>query len=343
MKFGYIFVAKVMGVIGILAASALVGCKPNENKTGNAPPPVRIGYFANLTHAQAVLGVASGELAQAVAPRPLKTKIFNAGPSLIEALFAGEIDLGYIGPSPVINAYAQSKGRGLRVIAGAAANGVVVVARKDSGIKTLQDLKGRRLATPQLGNTQDVSARHYLQEVLKQDHLSNVVPIANAEQLTLLTRGDIDASWVPEPWGSRLIVEGGAVLVGEEKDLWPKGEFGITLVITTPEFLAQHPELVEKVLEVHVSWTDRLNREPQKYLSPLGEALFALNGKKLPEGVVPAALGRIKFTADPLESSLQTFADWAYHLKLTKTRTDLTGLVDTTLLQKVQARGSNGR
>src|SRR5271169_477516 len=127
---------------------------------------VRLGYFANVTHAQAVLGVASGDYAQAIAPAELKTKIFNAGPSLIEALFAGEIDIGYVGPGPVISAQARSHGQGIRVVAGAAANGVVVVVRKDSGITSLAQLAGKRLATPQLGNTQDLSARHYLTSVL---------------------------------------------------------------------------------------------------------------------------------------------------------------------------------
>src|SRR5918993_1000204 len=165
-----------------LAVAVLVaGCKKDSTTATGAPPAeVRIGYFPNVTHAQAVLGVSSGEFQQAVGSSKLSTKTFNAGPSLIEALFANEINIGYVGPSPVLNGFAKSKGRGLRVVAGAAANGVLVVARKDSGIKKLEDLKGRKVATPQLGNTQDVSAKHYLKYKLGDD-LSNVRPIANAE------------------------------------------------------------------------------------------------------------------------------------------------------------------
>jgi len=144
------------------------------------PAVIRVGYFANLTHAQAVLAVHSGELGRAVAPAVLQTRIFNAGPSLIEALFAGEIDLGYVGPGPAMAAHGQSRGRGVRVVAGAVMNGALIVARKGSGITRLAELRGRRLATPQLGNTQDIAARTYLTQVLKQPDASNVVPIPNA-------------------------------------------------------------------------------------------------------------------------------------------------------------------
>ena len=187
----------------------------------DAPAEVRLGYFGNVTHAQAVLGVSSKDFENAVAPAKFSTKVFNAGPSLIEALFANQIDIGYVGPSPVLSAHEKSKGQGIRVIAGAAANGVLIVARKDSGISKLEDLKGKKVATPQHGNTQDIAARHYLQHVLKQENLNNVVPIANAEQSGLMARGEIDAAWAPEPWAARLVAEAKGKIIGEEKDLWP--------------------------------------------------------------------------------------------------------------------------
>src|SRR5215212_8807649 len=180
-----------------------------SSSAGSGPSEVRIGYFANLTHAQAVLGVASKDFDNAVAPAKVSTKVFNAGPSLIEALFAGEIDIGYVGPGPALTGFGQSQGKNIRVISGSASNGVLVVARKDSGINTLQDLAGKKLATPQHGNTQDISARHYLKSELKAD-LKDVRPIANAEQAGLMTRGEVDASWAPEPWGSLLVAQTGA-------------------------------------------------------------------------------------------------------------------------------------
>jgi NitT/TauT family transport system substrate-binding protein len=173
--------------------------------SSGAPKGVRLGYFANLTHAQAVLGVASGDFAKAVAPVPFSTTVFNAGPSLIEALLAGEIDVAYVGPGPALNAQAKTHGQGIRVIAGGADNGVLIVARDGSGIHTLQDLKGRKIATPQHGNTQDLAARHYLKDVLHQSDLSNVLPISNAEQSGMMGRGQIDAAWAPEPSARRKI------------------------------------------------------------------------------------------------------------------------------------------
>jgi NitT/TauT family transport system substrate-binding protein len=184
--------------------------------SGSGLEQVRIGYFANLTHAQAVLGVASKDFDNAVAPTKVKTKVFNAGPSLIEALFAGEIDVGYVGPGPALNAFAKSRGQGIRVIAGAAANGVVIVARKDAGINSLADLRGKRVATPQLGNTQDIAAKYYLSHELGQKDLNNVLPVPNAEQAAMMAGGQIDAAWAPEPWGSFLVAQTGAKVVAQE-------------------------------------------------------------------------------------------------------------------------------
>src|SRR5437660_3899734 len=164
-----------------------LGCNRDESSRSSAAnQEVRIVYFANVTHAQAVLGVSGGGFEKAIAPAKLSTKVFNAGPSLIEALFAGEIDIGYVGPGPALNAHAKGRGVKIRVIAGAAANGVLIVARKDAGIDSLSQLSGKRLATPQMGNTQDLSAKHYLMAELKQKDVNNVLPIANTEQGTLM-------------------------------------------------------------------------------------------------------------------------------------------------------------
>ncbi len=320
----------------VLVAGAAVAC---HRSSGGA---VRIGYFANITHAQAVLATASGDFAQAVAPAKLETRIFNAGPSLIEALFAGEIDIGYVGPGPALAAHSQSGGRGIRVVAGAAANGVVIVARKGSGIRNLGDLAGKRLATPQLGNTQDISARHYLAAALHQTDLSNIVPIENAEQSAMFDRGQIDAAWAPEPWGQRLIAETGAELIAEEKDLWPSNQFVLTLVVTTPEFLEKHPDVVESVLRVHRTWTKRLAAEPAKYAAPLGDALFAITGKRLAPGILPAALRRVLFVDDPGLDTLRTFQSWKRDLGLDRgAPVDVASLVDTTALGKVSAGAAN--
>lgn len=317
----------IAGVLGLLGL-ALHGCGQADAEPANQPPTVRLGYFANLTHAQAVLGVQSGEFERAIAPARLDTKLFNAGPALVEALLAGEIDVAYVGPGPAIAAYGATHGKGLRVISGAAANGVGIVARPGAGIRTLTDLRGKRVATPQMANTQDIAARHYFRTTLNVSDLSGILPIPNAEQLGMMQSGQIDAAWVPEPWASRLIVEAQAELIAEEKELWPGEMFATTLVVATPEFIETHPELVEKLLKVHRDWTARLNGDPAGSLGQLKPALYALTRKSLPAGVLEQAIERVRFTDDPASESIEQMALWSYELSFTKRRPELSDLID---------------
>jgi NitT/TauT family transport system substrate-binding protein len=167
--------------------------------------------------------------------------------------------------------------------------------------------------------------------------LNGIRPIDNAQQAALFSRNELDAAWVPEPWGQLLIAQTGATLVAEEKELWPEKEFALTLVVTTPEFLAKRPEIVERVVGAHRIWTQRLNQEPEKYTPALGDALFALTGKRLDAPVVKAALGRVKFTDDPHVSTLKTFASWAHDLGFEREAVDVSNLVDTKILDKALA------
>lgn len=327
--------APLLLVLVLLSA----GCYRSDTGVASTQPisQVRIGYFPNLTHAQAVLGVASGDFAAAVAPAKLTPRLFNAGPALIEALFANQIDIGYVGPGPAINAFVQSHGQGIRVVAGAAADGVVIVARKDSGINTLADLAGHKLATPQRANTQDIAARHYLTAVLHQQDTNNVLPIRNADQLGMMARGNIDAAWVPEPWAAMEIAQNGARLIAEEKDLWPNKTFSLTVVVTTPEFLATHRDVVEKVLKVNRTWTARLNDDSARYVPQLEQTLARLTGKNLPAGVTADALRRVKFTDEPSFFTFEANAKWAYDLGFAREKPDLFKLMDSVgVLQKSQ-------
>lgn len=322
-----------LGVAGVAVHSTADAARAAPEQS---PKEVRIGYFANLTHAQAVLGVAGGDFERAVAPARLTTRVFNAGPSLIEALFAGEIDIGYVGPGPALNAHLKSRGKGIRVIAGAAANGVVIVTGKHSGVRTIDELKGKRVATPQLGNTQDLSARHYLVKVLGQPNADTILPIANAEQVSMMARGQIDAAWAVEPWGARLVEEAGGTIIAEEKDLWPGKQFVLTLVVASPEFLARYPDTVRRFLEAHCDWTDRLAKDAAKHIPALGAAIEKLTGKKLSEKILSDATSRVRFTTDPGMDSLSAFAQWAFELGLARSIADKASLVDTTILARVR-------
>ena len=313
-------VAVILTLVGVLG-----GC--DRGSRGGPVAEVRIGFFPNVTHAQAVLATAGGDFARAVAPARLTPRVFNAGPSLIEALFHDQIDVGYVGPGPVITAYAVSHGMGIRVVSGAAADGVVIVARPGSGIRTMADLKGRRVATPQHGNTQDIAARHYVTAVLGQPDSANVLCIANADQGAAMLRGQVDAAWSPEPWGAVLMRTAGATLVGPERDLWPGGTFALTVVVTTPEFLAAHGDVVDALLRVNHDWTVKLAADPRRYAGPVDDALGGLTGHHLPAGVAADALARVRFTEDPSPATFDADAQWAYDLGCANDQPDLADLI----------------
>lgn len=309
-------------------------CTNKESSTNtqnqSSPLPIlRLGYFANLTHAQAILGVETKAFEKAIQPVKLQTKIFNAGPSLMEALFAGEIDIAYVGPGPALNAYQKSKGQEVRVVAGAAANGVLIVASPESKITKLNDLKGKKIATPQLGNTQDISARHYLQSNFGKEALTQIVPIPNAEQSSLMARGEIAASWAPEPWGTVLLTQNNAKLISEEKDLWPDKKFILTVIAVSTQFLKQHPSLLEKFLKTHSELTAQLVTNPAQYTDTLVTGIEKLTGKKLDKDIIVKAVKNIQFTTDPMPSTFETYAKWKEELEMGKSDIPLKDLFET--------------
>lgn len=290
----------------------------------------------NLTHAQAVLGVADGTFAQRtgteVAPR-----LFAAGPAAIQALFAGEIDLLYVGPAPALNGYLRSDGEALRVIAGAASGGSTFVLRPgiDRG-----SLAGRRLATPGLGNSQDAAMRHLLQQqgLRTRERGGDVTlsPMAPAEILNLFSRGEIDGAWVAEPWGSRLIQEAGGYLAIDERDLWPDGQVATTLLVVHPDFLEAHRDLVVRFLEAHVAITREIQADPEAARTRLQAALAELQGRPLGDELMKEAFARIDFTSDPMQAAVEEQARRAYGLGLLGPREpDLSALYDLTVLQEV--------
>ncbi len=274
---------------------------------------MRVGYFPNVTHAQALIGVRRGDFQQAVGPEVKITgQTFNAGPAAIEAVYAGHVDIAYVGPAPVLNGFIQSKGEEVRVISGSAQNGVTVVGNKARGITTLEQLKGGRIATPQYGNTQDISAKYFLTNLLgaklkSKGGETDVFPISNPDIETLFVKDDIDGAWVPEPWGSRLIVRGLVNPIVQEKELWPEGSFAMTSVIARRKFLEKHPALVARFLTAHVRLTQELKQDPQVFVDPINAELKRITTKSLPDKVVSGALEKTGFSVDPSVASYQQY------------------------------------
>jgi NitT/TauT family transport system substrate-binding protein len=302
---------------------------------------IRVGAFPNITHPQAMVGKANGWFDKAMGSQvKIDWKSFNAGPSAIEALFAGAIDMTYVGPNPAINGYVRSNGQALRIVAGATSGGAALVVRNDSGIQKAQDFHGKRIASPQMGNTQDVALRAWLKSNgLKTNDKGGdvqVIPIANPDQLTLFLKKELDGAWAPEPWASRLIREANGRLFLDERTLWPNGQFITAHLIVSTKFLKEHPDLVKKWLAAHVELTDWINGHQNEAKQLLNQQISKETGKALSADVLNDSFGRLQVTYDPLKASLLNAARSAFDAGfLGRQMPDLSGLYELSLLNQV--------
>ncbi|MEW2075566.1 aliphatic sulfonate ABC transporter substrate-binding protein [Streptomyces sp. NPDC013433] len=299
---------------------------------------VRIGYFGNLTHGTALVGNKKGLFQKELGGTEAKYAVFNAGPSEIEALNSGSLDIGFIGPSPAVNGYTKSGGKNLRIIGGSASGGVKLVVDPDK-VKSLKDVEGKRIATPQLGNTQDVAFLNWVAEqgwkVDAQSGKGDVTVVRSDNKVTpdAFRAGSVDGAWVPEPTASKLVAEGGKVLL-DEATLWPDEEFVITNIIVRQEFLEEHPKAVEAVLRASVETNKWINANPEEAKAAANEQLEADSGKALPAEVLDPAWESIEFTDDPLAATLDAQAEHAVKAGLLE-EPDLDGIYDLTLLNEV--------
>jgi NitT/TauT family transport system substrate-binding protein len=323
--------ALALAATALVAASSLAACGGDDAAAGNGDAKtIRLGYFPNITHAPALVGVNKGFFQQALGNTKLEPKTFNAGPAALEALFSGAVDATYIGPNPAINGWATSKGTGLKIIAGSTSGGAGLVVRQ--GINTPADLKGKKIATPQLGNTQDVALRAWLkQNGLTADQQGggdvSILPQDNATAVQAFAQGAIDGAWVPEPNLSKMILASKGKLLVNEKDLWPNGQFVTTHLIVSQDFLKKYPDTVKKLLQGHiqsVKYIDTNNADAQKAANA---QIAALSGKPLPDDILAAAFKNLAFTNDPIASSLYTSAKHAEDVGLLKP-VDLKGIYD---------------
>jgi NitT/TauT family transport system substrate-binding protein len=298
--------------------------------------------FPNVTHATGLVGIEEGIFDKALGDDELEVSYFNAGPEASEALLSGAIDATYIGPNPAINAFAKSNGEAIRIIAGSTSGGAFLVTRPE--ITSVDQLKGEALATPQLGNTQDVALRAWLEENGLSSNESgggdvSISPQANADTLTAFQAGDIAGAWVPEPWATHLIHEGGGPVLVDERDLWPEGEYVTTHLIVATSFLDEHPDVVKRLLVGHVEANAFVNDNAEQAKADVNAQIDAATDKPLEVEVLDAAWEHLTFTVDPIASSLQKSADDAIALGLLD-EVDLDGIYRLDLLNEVlQANG----
>jgi NitT/TauT family transport system substrate-binding protein len=317
-----------------LGLAAFAGCK---RKAGG---PLRLGHFPNITHAAALVAAQTGRFEQALGETPLEILTFNAGPAAVEALLSGALDVTYIGPNPTLNAYVKSKGQAVRVIAGATSGGAALIVRPD--ISSAEQLRGKKVASPQLGGTQDVSLRAWLAKAgLETDPYGggdvSILPQENAQTLDALRSGDLAGAWVPEPWATRLVQEGGGKLLVDERTLWPEGKFVTTHLVVRTELLESRADDIRALVKAHVETTRWINENAEEAQTLAIDRIELITGKRLSATIIADAWKNLEFTTEALEDSLRTCAQAAVDVGLLDLEgVSLDGLWDLGLLEAVE-------
>jgi NitT/TauT family transport system substrate-binding protein len=296
----------VLGLTAALALTVAACGSSDEGASGTGKDgsvTVRLGYFPNLTHGTALVGVARGTFAKALGTDELETSTFKDGTEAVEALNADAIDATYIGTGPAINLFQKSTGDAIRIVSGATSGGASFVVSKD--IDSAADLKGKTVASPKLGNTQDVSLRAWLADQGLETTTSGggdvkIVPQENAQTLDAFKAGDIAGAWLPEPWASRLVLEGGGKVLVDERDLYPGGQFATTILIVKRSFLDAHPQTVKRLLQGQVEANTWINAHPDEAKQIVNDSIEEITGKSLPAEVIDRAWDQLSFTDDPL-------------------------------------------
>jgi len=321
----------------LAAALALAGCS-RAAEAPSAPPAatspaaeLRLGYFPNITHAPAIIGVANGYFTQELGSTKLTTQTFNAGGDEIAALLGGSLDAGFIGSSPAINGFAKSNGEGVRVIAGSTSGGAQLVVSPD--ITSPEQLKGKIIATPQKGNTQDVALKKWL----KENNLDGQVTVQNLDNprtLDLFRTNQIAGGWLPEPWSSRLVDAGAKVLV-DEKTLWPNGQFPTTVLIVRTQYLQEHPDTVSALIRGEQKAVDFTTTNAADAKKVTNDSIKQLTGSSLAPAVLDRSFTELQFTLDPLAATFPQLAKDSVTAGVTDKETSLKGFIDVTALNGV--------
>ena len=310
MKISYL-IGAVIVVIGIIAFVGFTQSSVNYSENN-----IRVAFFPSVVHAVPIIGMETQTFANNLnADLDIQVKIFDSGPQVIESIFSNSVDIAYVGPGPVINGFLKSDGNDLKILAGAASGGASFVIQKNSGLDLIENYSGKRIAAPQISNTQDVSLRHYLAEnglvTAEKGGDVFVLNIANPDIYTLFAKGDIDGAWVPEPWATMLVEELDGVRLFDENEFWPENQFSSVLLISRSDYIEKNPEIIKKWINANEKTAQWINNHPDESKKLYNEFLNSYMGRTLPQNIVEKSFSNIIITSEPLENSVYTFAERA--------------------------------
>ena len=310
MKISYL-IGAVIVVIGIIA---FVGF--TQSSVDDSQNKIRVAFFPSVVHAVPIIGIENQTFANNLdGDLDIQVKIFDSGPQVIESIFSNSVDIAYVGPGPVINGFLKSDGNDLKILAGAASGGASFVIQKNSGLDLIENYSGKRIAAPQISNTQDVSLRHYLAEngliTAEKGGDVFVLNIANPDIYTLFAKGDIDGAWVPEPWATMLVEELDGVRLFDENEFWPENQFSSVLLIGRSDYIEKNPEIIKKWINANEKTVQWINNHPNESKILYNEFLKSYMGRTLPQNIVEKSFSNIIITSEPLENSVHTFAERA--------------------------------
>jgi NitT/TauT family transport system substrate-binding protein len=300
--------------IAVLAFAVVISLA--QSYTDTSGENIRVAFFPSIVHAVPIVGIENKIFQQNLSSEThIEVRIFDSGPQVIESLFSNSIDIAYVGPGPVINGYLKSDGNALKILAGAADGGASLIAQKDSGLESIENFDGKRIAAPQISNTQDVSLRYYLSShgftPVEKGGTVYVLNISNPDIYTLFAKGDIDGAWVPEPWATILVQDLGGVRVFNESQFWPEKEFSSVLLIGRTDFIEKNPEVIKNWIKSNEETVQWINTHPDKAKQVYSKFLKDYMGKTLPDEIIDESFSNLVITSDPLKKSVYTFAERA--------------------------------
>ena len=304
----------VSGIVVIVAIAITIISFSDSDQINQ--DKIRVAFFPSIGHIIPIVGLEEKIFEKGIGEeKQIETKLFDSGPQVIESIFSGSIDVAYVGPGPIINGFLKSDGKDIKILSGAASGGASFIIQPNSGLESLENFDGKRIASPQISNSQDVSLRHYLEshglKSVEKGGTVFVLNISNPDIYTLFAKGDIDGAWVPEPWATILVQELDGIRLFNEEKLWPNEEFASVLLIVRTEYLENNPETVQKWVESHEKTVTWINSNPDKSKSLFSSFLIDYMGKSLPTKIIDESFSNITITSDPIKNSVIIFAERA--------------------------------